>query len=139
MYDDSVPQIDQGYEELLGRFKRLLAQFVPDSPQHVDASTRINHDVGLSGDDAEEFLHAFSEQFRVDLTDFNFNRYFADEPHLLTPLFAVIRLVRTVRIGREPLPVERFIRAVQCGKWREREHVDRNRHSPRSTDAPTRS
>ena len=45
----------------------------------LTTSTRLLEDLGLVGDDAEEYLLAFAKKFGVDLSDLEFDRYFPDE------------------------------------------------------------
>jgi len=40
----------------------------------------IENDLGISGDDAYEFMMAFSKRFSVNIRDFDYSDYFNSEP-----------------------------------------------------------
>ena len=46
----------------------------------------LEDDLGISDDDASEFILAFSKKFKVNIEDFNFSDYFNSEPSWLTSL-----------------------------------------------------
>ncbi|WP_133273002.1 DUF1493 family protein [Hymenobacter radiodurans] len=52
--------------------------------------TAIEDDLGITGLDAEELLKAFSKQFDTDLTDLNFDQYFASEGMEINSLKGVL-------------------------------------------------
>lgn len=45
----------------------------------ISRMTNIHLDIGVDGDDAEEFLYKYSEKFDVDMSSFEFCRYFNNE------------------------------------------------------------
>lgn len=49
------------------------------SKERVSLKTRLFQDIKIDGDDAEDFLLKFSEVFDVDMTGFEFYRYFNKE------------------------------------------------------------
>ena len=49
------------------------------SEDKTSMKTRLYHDIGLDGDEAEEFIKAFAEAFNVDMKGFEFYRYFNKE------------------------------------------------------------
>lgn len=48
----------------------------------IKPSTRLREDLGLNGDDVDDFL-VFLTELGVDLAKFDFFQYFSDEPHML--------------------------------------------------------
>ena len=46
--------------------------------------TLIEDDLGISGDDAYEFIVAFKNNFNIDIDSFVFTDYFESEPSLLS-------------------------------------------------------
>ena len=40
----------------------------------------IEWDLNLTGDDAEEFLEEYVEQFNIDMSEFQIQKYFHSEP-----------------------------------------------------------
>ena len=45
----------------------------------ISRMTNIHLDIGVDGDDAEELFYKYSEQFDVDMSSFEFYRYFNNE------------------------------------------------------------
>jgi acyl carrier protein len=48
-------------------------------------NTELLKDLKLWGDDASEFIVAFSKQFDVDVSEFDFDKYFYPEGDLILP------------------------------------------------------
>lgn len=48
-------------------------------PTKIDLATRIESDLGLTGDDAIDFIQEFSKLFNVDSSSLNFEEYFIPE------------------------------------------------------------
>ena len=89
-------------------------------PQRLTPGTRLLHDLGIDGDDAEEILIDFAERFHVDLSAFPFSDYFGSEFGAGTRW-----LVRKVRGGDAlrlaPITVQDLLDAANCGRWIEHE------------------
>lgn len=43
-------------------------------------TTLVESDLGVTGDEGEDFILAFSEKFNVNIDGFQFSKYFYDEP-----------------------------------------------------------
>ncbi len=57
-------------------------------PFELQRETRVEQDLGITGDEAYEFISAFSKQFSVDVTNFKFDSYFELEGDwILSALF----------------------------------------------------
>lgn len=46
----------------------------------ITKDTLIENDLGTTGQDANDLIFAFSKKYKVDITNFNFEKYFNDEP-----------------------------------------------------------
>ncbi|GAB5536960.1 MAG: hypothetical protein Rubg2KO_32090 [Rubricoccaceae bacterium] len=66
-------------EDLIAEIQCFVAEFINVPIERVYPSTRLSEDLGVDGDDADELMDAFAEQFGVDLTDFRHNEHFGDE------------------------------------------------------------
>lgn len=86
-----------------------LANFVRKESGTYDISigknTEIEKDLGVTGDDAEDFILKFSKKFKVDISKFQFTDYFNDEPSV----FSFGRSVKTLTIGH-------LEKAIQAGR-----------------------
>lgn len=52
--------------EVEQQVKEFLSEQVRVEPERLTSKTRIEHDLGGTGDDAEEVMEAFMERFQVD-------------------------------------------------------------------------
>lgn len=93
--------------------------------KRVQPSTSLLADVGLDGDDAEQFFLAFSKRFDVTLDQFNLSKHFGGEglpgfSGFAIPLNLILRL-----FGRDahrtsdlhPIRVEELVQAVKLKRW----------------------
>ncbi len=89
-----------------------------------DGATRIFHDLGIYGDDAIEFIEELAKVYEVDLTDFEFDRYFPPEFHGRTTLEAA--LLSLIPFGHDiarrrtrylPLTVFMLDRVIRARSW----------------------
>ena len=87
-------------------------------------STRMYHDLGLYGDIAEAYMEVLAEHYRVDLSGFEFEKFFPHEfagKNMFTR--ALVWIVpfagNTARRRREwlPLTLERVDRAILNKRW----------------------
>ena len=89
-------------------------------PERLTPSTRLLHDLGIDGDDAEEILLDFIERFHVDFSSFHFTDYFGSEAGA-----GGRWLVRKFRGGDAlhfaPLTVQDLLDAANRGRWIEHE------------------
>ena len=77
-------------------------------------TTRVNHDLGLDGDDALEFMQTYADTYNIDLTNFVFLSYFGEEKGI-NP----VALIRYLLKGSElkPLTIEMLMDASISGVW----------------------
>ncbi len=57
----------------------FISEYLSIDKHDLKESTRIGEDLLIVGDDAEEFLDAFSKKFNVDFSELEFNNYFPSE------------------------------------------------------------
>src|SRR6266496_541342 len=48
----------------------------PRTAPELTLTTQVERDLGITGDDAEIFIQKFAATFSVDMTGFQFNKYF---------------------------------------------------------------
>lgn len=61
---------------------RFIREEILDERIVIDKKTRIEDDLGISGNDADRFILSFSEKFQVDINNFNIDDYFEPEMDL---------------------------------------------------------
>lgn len=101
----------------LGAVLRFTADYLKRPLQELGPTTRLAEDLSLLGDDAGEFLDAYSHQFNVIFSDFDFRRYFPEEG-AWGPFMYLLRQ----KIGRqdttfETVTLQDLADAVKRGKW----------------------
>lgn len=108
------------------KYQRLIEiihvmRSVPKQDLFPDSVIQI--ECGLEGDDAVEFLLSIQEEFNVDFSDFEFQKYFHDElamsTMLLIPIaplcWAFMRLTKTGM--KEDITVQDLYESIVEGKW----------------------
>lgn len=97
-------------------FVRTEVGLGPSKPLTRD--TRLWEDLGLTGDDANDFMGSFFERFQIDPGDFDFHRYFLMEGEGgLYSLFQRWVLKKSQTRQREPITLGMLYRAALDGKW----------------------
>jgi len=92
---------EKDFQELVLFVRAQLREY----KRSITRETSIENDLGVTGDDAGELLSAFRDKFKVNLSKFNFEKYFNDEPSSFTYAgkllpFAVGHLEKAVIAGR---------------------------------------
>lgn len=77
----------------------------------LSESTELFRDIGLDGDEADDFMGAFAQAFRVDSGDFDFARYFGAEGFNPLTVFKPAK-------KPSPLTLGMLLRAATLGEWR---------------------
>jgi hypothetical protein len=104
---------DMGDAELL---ESLLAFVGAETltRRKITLATDVAWDLGVDGDDAQEFVRRFADQFSVDMSEFDFDMYFGGEG------FDPIRLTKSLLAGRRTkarMTVELLFCAVKQRRW----------------------
>jgi hypothetical protein len=88
--------------------------------------TKLYHDLGFYGDIAESYIEVLVEHFEVDMSEFEFERYFPLEFPSGPAIYGfLITYVPFFRYFLErpsaylPLPLSRIYHAIKDKKWRE--------------------
>lgn len=64
------------------------------------SETRLLHDLGLCGDDVLDEFKILQDEFGIDLSDFEFKRYFPSEFSMDAYFITIRRLLRAVGLGK---------------------------------------
>jgi Protein of unknown function (DUF1493) len=87
-------------------------------------STRMYHDLGLYGDIAEAYMEVLSEHYRIDLSGFEFEKFFppefAGKNALTRALLWIVPFAGNAARQRaewSPLTLERIDRAIRSKRW----------------------
>lgn len=95
----------------------------PSAGGSFEGTTRIEEDLGVTGDDADELMAAFAREFDVDLTGLRFHRHFGPEgcfPLGCGPLYWFYRpdwIKDLNEIGKFPITVQHLVQVAQDKRW----------------------
>lgn len=110
-------------QEVSAELEAFIREEIGLSPKKpLRPSDTLENDLGVTGDDADDFMGAFSKRFSVEHGDFDFHRYFEMEGFSVWP-FSVFTSWLHKRWGiktykeREPLTVAMLQRAIDLGVW----------------------
>jgi len=92
----------------------------PRTAPELTLTTQVERDLGITGDDAEIFIQKFAATFSVDMTGFQFNKYFGSEGGFL-PAILIEALLAWLRRkpfnNRVPITIGDLVLAAETGKW----------------------
>ena len=87
----------------------------------ISLNSTLLGDLDLDGDDAWEIFEKCQEKYQLDLSEFEFQKYFRNEPCFKGLLY----LLRKLKYGdehiaaqKEPVTVSMLIKACASGAWR---------------------
>lgn len=82
----------------------------------IDNSTVFFEDFTLIGDDAEELILQFSEEFLIDMSAFKFSDYFLEE-YNIPFLYLFDRYFRKEKIKKKTFNIQHLENIVKKRKW----------------------
>ncbi|PWC09533.1 DUF1493 family protein [Brenneria corticis] len=68
-------------------------------------------------EDATDFLQEYAEKLHVDMTGFNFRRYFPNEGIRFLPNAILPRYLQTDHHAPEPMTIQMLIASAEAGRW----------------------
>ncbi|AJY07061.1 DUF1493 family protein [Burkholderia vietnamiensis] len=80
-------------------------------------TSRLEEDLGLTGEDAVEFIDKWAETFSVQVRDFPYRRYFRPEGQEMLSGFLGLFSKRYRRPAVVPLTLGMLAEAMQYGRW----------------------
>ncbi len=104
-------------QETEKQVKAFLSEQWSVEPKQLTGQTRLEHDLGITGDDAEEVMEAFMDQFEVDMSEFKFNRYFGPEVGCNPAVWLWCRLFMPQLLHSEPVTIDDLVSAAMQRKW----------------------
>lgn len=111
--------------EIRGELFNRVAQFVEVKTGYpasrLRSNTHLKHNLGLDGDEAWQFIQAFSSEFNVRLTDYNHRYYFKPKvgDELPTFLWKISHFVthHWWIQSDDYITVQSLVSAAEFGKW----------------------
>lgn len=84
---------------------------------NIQPSSRLEHDLGLTGLDAVEFIDKWAKTFNVDAVGFPYRRYFSPEGQELLSSFLGLFSKRFRPPPLVPLTMAMLEEAIRRGRW----------------------
>ncbi|TKT90651.1 DUF1493 family protein [Dyadobacter frigoris] len=82
--------------------------------------TTLEKDLGITGDDTDEFMDAFFKKFNIHSEDFDTGKYFHSEGFDIFFLSAIIRKFTGAKSLSNPIydiTLGDLVRAIEAGTW----------------------
>ncbi len=140
------------HDDIESEVLEFVAREVGLRRDRLSFNTTLLGELGLDGDDADDFFEAFSETFHVDLSTLNLSKHFGAEGYLpwqIPLLFwravaeLIGRLLSSSRLSRKtaeeqaglvPITIGELVSAARAGRWRPRlAEVDNRRIREQNT------
>jgi Protein of unknown function (DUF1493) len=102
-------------DDLPNRVKVFLGNFWREPVERLRPETRLEEDLGMTGDDAYDCLREFAERFGVDMSGLEFHRHFG--PEGCNPLWLFYTPAWLVNHGEYPVTVDHLVRVAQARRW----------------------
>jgi len=115
MVMDSAMPTNQSVEEQVFRF---VSDFASEPASGLHLGTRIANDLGIDGDDADEFFAKFSTKFQVDMAGFVFSEFFQTEAGFNPFAYLWHRLRGSPQLSQKDVTIGELIASAAVGKWR---------------------
>jgi acyl carrier protein len=89
--------------------RHKLIQFIREEigefKMQIDSNTTIEDDLGVTGDEAIELIQKIAKEFSIDISEFEYEKYFHPEP-------GIFRTFGTIK----PLTIQNLEDGIKTGK-----------------------
>ena len=102
-------------DKILNELNTFIIKQAIVNNKAITRETKIEDDLGVTGDDSDEFLIAFGKEFNVDVSKFPIGNYFGDEGDQILP--AIIRMFTGKKKRQtKKLTIGHLEKAVMAGR-----------------------
>jgi len=108
----------QDYNLILLKVIDFIKEYDLVEPDEINSETLIDDHLGIAGDDAIDFMVAYSNRFNVAIDSFIYSKYFREEGgSLFSFLFSIWKNRKQVKKSEKyPLRVKDLVQGVLNGK-----------------------
>ena len=85
------------------------------NPDKLTLDTLLEKDLGITGDDAIDFIEEFAQEFNVDISSFDYSKYFREEGFNVFEVFSRL-LFREKNINHADVSIRKLREAVHNKK-----------------------
>jgi len=104
---------EQTFREIRDFIHEILA--VPK--KKISETTTLARDLRVDGDEAGDFMVAYADRFKVNLTDFVFVKYFGVEAGFDPFAYLYLKIFRPEEFRKPEITVADLVSAAKAGKW----------------------
>lgn len=109
-------------DNIVNQVKSFIAEQTGCNKEIITLTTTLGNDLGVDGDDADDFFDAFSRKFRVDLSSLQLDRHFGPEGFWPTTFLDFIwKNISPQESHKQsaliPITVIDLINTAQTGRW----------------------
>ena len=106
--------------DMFKKVESFVLKFQSGRKVPLSEDIRLLQDLGMDGDDGVEFMEAFSEEFDVDMSEFEFKRHFGPETGI-SP-FSLVVYLYCRQFGKDfsglvPITLRDLVSAAKAKKW----------------------
>src|SRR6516225_8445920 len=102
-------------EDLQERVLAFVSEAADVSVERLTLGTRLEEDLGITGDDAVELLSGFAERFGVDMARLDIHKHFG--PEGCNPLWLLYKPTWLKSHGAYPVTIHHLIRVAEARRW----------------------
>ncbi len=99
------------------RIKSFISKYWSVPVGKLNQNTKLEDDLGITGDDAVEFFDKFSTEFNIDLSDLDLHKYFESEGVGLLNFSWLLGKRRKVKRSLHEITIADLENTLKVGKW----------------------
>jgi acyl carrier protein len=104
-------------EQIFGEIRDFIHETWDVPKRQISPATSLGRDLRMDGDDADDFMAAYRERFKVDLTDFIFEKHFGVEAAFEPLSYLYLRIFRPEEFRKPEITVADLVSAAKAGRW----------------------
>jgi len=102
---------------LCAAIKRFIHEFTGVAEKRIVNNTSLQKDLGIEGDDADDFMQTYAQKFNVDLESFKFTDYFSVEGGFNPISYLFVRIFNPAHLKKQTITLADLVNAARKGKW----------------------
>jgi len=104
-------------DDIYARIKGMVVDHTRVKEAVLTPRSRLLQDLGMDGDDAEEFLTAYAAEFGVDMTGFRFDDHFGPEAAFDPLVYLWWVLFDRKKLQLAPITLADLTRSAREKRW----------------------
>lgn len=104
-------------ETLESRIIDFVARQTAEPTHRLTLLVDLRKDLGVEGDEAEELMTQFAQEFDVDMRDFQFSKYFGPEAPFSLIWYLYMKFFEPRLLKFTPLTVADLVQSARQKRW----------------------